>query len=173
MPSFSDFEKEVNSGKVRNVYYIEASDSYFISKAGELLREKVFGSKDTKENFFLKYADETPVDEVLDLCNNFSSLFSSSKIIILKRCEKYSRKLDTLLDYVKKPDPDTTLLMVFDKDYVSEKKLGKTLDFFDFSELPPREFFNWIKKEFNDRGCVINDAEISYFISTVPQGFDM
>ena len=99
---FSDFEKEINSGKVRKIYYIEASDSYFISKAGELLREKLFGSKDTKENFFLKYADETPVDEVLELCNNFSSLFSANKIIILKRCEKYSRKLDSLLEYAKK-----------------------------------------------------------------------
>lgn len=173
MQLFPDFEKEVISGKVRKVYFIEASDNYFISKAGELLREKLFGSKDTKENFFLKYADETPVDEVIQLCNNFSSLFSSNKIIILKRCEKYSRKLDALLDFTKKPDPDTTLLLVFDKDYVTEKKLDKTLDFFDFTELPPRDYFNWIKKEFNDRGCSINDPEISFFISSMPLGFDM
>src|SRR5438045_7502248 len=113
MPSFSDFQKEVISGKVRNVYFIETSDSYFISKAGELLREKIFGSKDTKENFFLKYADETPVNEIIELCNNFSSLFSSNKIIILKRCEKYSRKLDALLDFTQKPNRDTTLLLVF------------------------------------------------------------
>ncbi len=171
MNTFPDFEKEISSGKVRNVYFIAASDNYFVSKAGELLRSKVLNG--SKENFFLKYADETSVEEIIDLCNNFSSLFSSQKVIILKRAEKFSRKMETLLAYTKKPDPDTTLLLVFDKDYVTEKKLAQSIDFYDFSEMLPKAYFEWLKSEFNSRGCTINDEELSLFASSVPQIFDL
>jgi len=51
MPTFLDFQKEVSSGKVRNVYFVSAADNYFIGRAGEILREKLFGSKTTKRIF--------------------------------------------------------------------------------------------------------------------------
>lgn len=174
MPAFSDFQKEVNSGKVKNVYFIMASDNYFIRKAGEILREKLFGSKDNKDNFFLRYGDENSTGEIIDLCSNFSSLFSASKIVVLKRTEKLYKKLDELLDYSKKPDTDTTLLICFDKDYVLEKKLTKEIaGFYDFSELPEKDRLNWIRSEFESRNTKIEDNALELFVSLVPDSFEL
>jgi len=175
MKTFLDFEKEVRTGKLRNVYFILSADNYFINAASELLREKLFGSKDNRENFFIKYADDISLQELSDLTNNYSSLFASNKIIILKRCEKYSRKLNELLDFLKTPEPDTTLLVCFEKDYVFEKKLDKEKEivFYDFSELPDKDLREWIRNQFKKFGNEITDVAIEYIIETFPGSFDI
>ena len=173
MLTFLDFKKETDSRRLRNVYYIAALDNYFVSKAGEILREKLFGSKDNRDNFFLKYADESPLQEIIDLNSNFSSLFSESKIIIVKRCEKYSKKLTELLEHFKSPDAGSYLLFVFDKQYVLDKKLDKEIEFFDFSDLPQKSINELVKKEFESKGFSINDEELDFFIASVPQNFDL
>jgi DNA polymerase-3 subunit delta len=171
--TYLEFEKQVKAGKLQPVYFITAADNYFLNRAGELLREKITGSKDSKESFFLKYADETPGDEIIDMCRNFSSLFSASKIIIVKRCEKLGRKLDEVIKYSQNPEPDTTLLLVFDKEYVLDKKLDKDISFYDFTDLPEDEYIEWVKSEFNSKGCKIDKAELNLFISEVPRSFNL
>jgi DNA polymerase III subunit delta len=174
MKTFLDFEKEVKAGgKLRNVFFILSGDNYFINAASVLLREKLFGSKDSRENFFIKYADETSVQELRDLTNNYSSLFASSKIIILKRCEKYSRKLDELLEFLKTPDPDAYLLLCFDKEYVLDKKPDKNIEFYDFTELPGNDLKDWIRNKFKFYGKEIHDDAVEFMIDTFPGSFDV
>ncbi len=173
MKTFLDFQAEIKSGKIRNVYFIASSDSYFVSKAGELLREKLFGSADNKDNYFLRYGDESSIDEIMDLSNNTTSLFSTQKVIVLKRAEKYSRKLKELFDFLKKTDHDTYIIVVFDKDYVIEKKYDKENDFYDFSDLPPDELSSFIRNEFELRGFNISRDDLEFFISSVPQSIDL
>jgi len=173
MKTFLDFQAEIISGKIRNVYFIASSDSYFVSKAGELLREKLFGSADNKDNYFLRYGDESTIDEIMDLSNNTTSLFSSQKIIVLKRVEKYSRKIKELFDFLKKTDHDTYIMVVFDKDYVIEKKYDKDNDFYDFSDLPQDSLSTFIRNEFESRGFTISADDLEFFISSVPQSIDL
>ncbi|MBZ0202051.1 MAG: DNA polymerase III subunit delta [Ignavibacteria bacterium] len=173
MKTFLDFQTEVNAGKVGNVYFVAASDGYFVQKASELLREKLFGSSESRDNFFLRYADDTLLNELFDLCSNFASLFSSQKIIILKKCEKYSRKLSELREFVKKPEADTYLMLVFDKEYILEKKLDKEIDFYDFSELPQRTLYEWVRKEFENRHMQIKNDALELLITSVPSSFDL
>jgi len=173
MATFLDFRKEINSGKVKNVYFVMAADNYFIGRASEILREKLFGSKDNKDNFFLRYGDEDSPHEIIDLSNNFSSLFSTSKVVVVKRCEKLASKLDELIEYTKKPDRDTTLILCFDKDYVLEKKINKELPFYDFTELPDNDYIDWVKSEFELRNCSIENDALDLFLTLVPQSFDL
>ena len=173
MRSFQDFRKEVDSGKIRNAYYIAAADNYFISRSAELLREKLFGSADNKDNFFLKYADETSMQEVFDLTTGFASLFSAKKIVVIKRCEKYSRKLSDLMEFSKKIDENSYLLFCFDAGFVYDKKLQESYDFFDYSELPQKELYQWVKSEFENNGITINNDALDLFIISIPSSFDL
>ncbi|MBE2227061.1 MAG: DNA polymerase III subunit delta [Ignavibacteria bacterium] len=175
MRTFHDFRNEVSAGKLKNVYYIAAIDNYFLSRAGEILREKLFGSKDNKENFFLKYADETPMQELFDLTSGGASLFSSQKLVIVKRCEKYSRKLSEFIEKTKVTAEDSYILYAFDTSFVYEKKLDevKGIDFYDFSELPQRELYNWVKEEFSTRNISINNDALDLFITSVPASLEL
>lgn len=175
MRTFLDFTKEVASGSMRNVYYIASMDNYFLLKAGEILREKLFGSKDSKENFFLKYADETPMQELFDLTSGGASLFSSRKLVIVKRCEKYSRKLSEFIELSKGKSEDSYILYAFDTSFVYEKKLDqiKDIEFYDFSELPRRELYDWVKQEFGAHGISVNTDALDLFITSIPSSFDL
>lgn len=175
MRTFLDFTKEVASGSMRNVYYIASVDNYFLLKAGEILREKLFGSKDSKENFFLKYADETPMQELFDLTSGGASLFSSRKLVIVKRCEKYSRKLSEFIELSKGKSEDSYILYAFDTSFVYEKKLDqiKDIEFYDFSELPRRELYDWVKQEFGAHGISVNTDALDLFITSIPSSFDL
>ena len=172
MKTFLDFEKELNSGKAANVYYILASDNYFINRASVLLREKLFGNLYSNENYFLKYADDTTIEEIIDLNNNFPSLFSASKLIVLKRCERYSRKLDDLFEFAKKSDQDTFMLLCFDKEYIKDRKVNKDVEFYDFTELHEKHLREWIRSEFSDYGKNITDEALDYLESNSTISFD-
>lgn len=173
MLTYLDFVKDVKADVLKQVYYISASDNYFLNKAGEMLREKLSGSASDRNNYFVRYADETNVDEILDLCQNYTSLFSDKKILIVKKCEKLSRKLDDIKAYEANPDPGTILLLVFDKEYVNDKKLDKQHSFYDFSDLPEEDYLIWVKKEFEAKNCKINEEELMLFITSVPRNFDL
>jgi len=173
MRTFRDFQNEISSGRVRNAYYISAVDNYFISKAGEILREKLFGSKTNKDNFFLKYADETPLQELQDITGSFASLFASQKVVVVKRCEKYSRKMSDLMEFSKKIDENSFLLFCFDSAYVLEKKLYDNYDFFDFSDMPQRELYDWVRGEFEKSSIRINNDALDLFLTSIPASFDL
>lgn len=173
MKTFLDFEKEVLAGKTKNVYFALVADNYFVTKAAELLREKFFGSKESRDNFFLKYADEISLQELIDLTSNFPSLFSSTKIIVLKKTEKYSRKIEELFEFLKNPSADTIILLCFDKDYILEKKLHKEFEFYDFTELPEDAMNQWVQKEFSKYGKKIDGAALEYLIMNIPSSFDL
>lgn len=175
MRTFLDFRKEISSGKMRNVYYVASVDNYFLLKAGEILREKLFGSGESKENFFLKYADETPMQELFDLTSGGASLFSTQKLVIVKRCEKYSRKLSEFIELTKDSSEDSYVLYAFDTAFVYEKKLDqiKDIEFYDFSELPQRELYDWAKQEFGSRGITIDTDALDLFITSIPSSFDL
>ena len=176
MRTFNEFRNEVTSGKLKNVYYVAASDNYFVSKAGDILREKLFGSASNRDNFFLRYADDTSIQDVSDLASNFASLFSSEKVIVVKRCEKYSRKMAEFLeitDNLGKKDKSTYLMLVFDPAFVADKKLDDKRDFYDFSDLPQKELYEWVRSEFESRDVSIQNDALDLFITSIPRAFDL
>lgn len=156
---------DVSKGKIEPVYFIAAPDNYFVNKASALLKEKLF--KGSSENYFLKYADETKYNEIIDICTNYSSFFSEKKLVVVKRSEKFSRNLEHIFAYSENPDKDTVLFLAFDIDYVYEKKLDtKEHPFYDFSDLPREFYFQWIQDDFKKRGCIIKEAEVQLFASS-------
>lgn len=171
MKNFIDFENEIKSGKLNKVYYILVNDNYFISKAAGLLREKVFGSLENRENYFLKYADDITIEELYDLNNNFPSLFSDAKIIVLKKCEKYSRKLKELFKFADKPSADTILLLCFEKDFIIDKKLDKEKTFYDFTVVP--DIKDWMRSEFSASGRKIDEEALDYLIAGLPFSLEL
>jgi DNA polymerase-3 subunit delta len=171
--TYLDFVKDAKAGRIKQVYFISASDNYFLNKAGGLLREKLSGSASDRNNYFIKYADETGIEEILDLCKNYTSLFSEKKIVIVKKCEKLSKKFEEIKAYEDNPDTGTFLLLVFDKEYVNDKKLDKQHLFYDFSDLPEKDYYSWVRNEFETKGCKISDEELILFITSVPRNFDL
>lgn len=172
MKTFPDFQRDLSSSKSGNLFFISASDGHFISKAIRLLKEKYLNDVSSNENFYHLYADSLDFSQLLDITSNSASLFSSTKTVVVRRCELLKRKLDTFLDEIKKAD-DTFLLLCFDSEFVIEKKLTERFSFYDFSSLQPNEYFQWAQSEFKENGYQPNDEFLNKFLSILPQHFDL
>lgn len=171
--NYIDFLKKVKSGATEKVYYIAAYDNYFVSMATGDLKEVLFGSRNNNQNYFVRYGDENKYTEIIDLCHNFSSFFAEKKLVVVKRCEKFGKSLSNMIAYEDMPDENTTVVLVFDADYVNEKKLDKDKKFYDFTEIPREYYFQWIKEEFKKRGCNIDNVDVQFFASIVPLNLDI
>ncbi len=172
MKTFPDFKRDLSSSKSGNLFFISASEGYFISKAIRLLKEKLLNDVSSNDNFYHLYADSLDLSQLLDITSNSASLFSSTKIVVVRRCELLKKKLDTFLDEIKKAE-DTFLLLCFDSEFVIEKKLTARFNFYDFSSLQPNEYFDWAKNEFKENGYEPNDEFLNKYLSILPQHFDL
>lgn len=173
MKSFIEFESAILSGKIDNKYFIAHSDNYFLSKASNVLKTKLFGDVQNPENYYIKYADEFSYEDLADLISDSASLFDNKKLLILKRCEKYSRKLQQFFEILSLQSPETYAFYAFDKDFVIEKKLNDKYDFYNFSELEEKEIIKWSSDEFKKQNISIGKEELNLFLSLVPLNFDL
>ncbi len=169
--TYFDTEKELTSGKIRKVYLISAFDDFladiFIKKIAALRFYKA------NENIFYRYADDVSFNDVAELCFNYTSFFAQEKLVIVKRCEKFSKELERIKDYIAKPDPDTILLLIFDKNFINEKKLYKDFEVADFSAYSQDELSVLLRNEFETRGMKIDNASLDLFISILPENLSI
>jgi len=164
--TFADFKKELLTGRIKPVYFISLYDNFLLDEAGKLLRREIFGSEEQRDNYFVKYGDEIKYDELLEMCSDLPSLFSSKKIIVLKRAEKLGRNLSYLLTYSQSPSPDTILLLGLDADYVVDNRLYSAAEVYNFCNLSYSEMEGWIRDEFARYGQSIGDNELGLFLAS-------
>lgn len=169
--TYFNLDKELDTGKIRRVYLISAYDSFL----SDIFIKKIINLKfkNAGENIFYRYGDDVGFEDVTELCYNYSSLFAQEKLVVVKRCEKFSKDLNQIKDYIGKPDSDTILILLFDKNFIDEKKLFKDFDIADFSALAPDELFYIIKSEFDSRGLIIDKNTINLFISLLPENLSV
>lgn len=171
MKSFFDFQNELSLNDIKNVYFISSSDSYFISKATEILRHKLFGDNNNVSDYFIRYADETPLNELAAILVS-DSLFSSAKLVLVKRCEKYSKKIDEFISLFDNIHRDVKVMLVFDPEFVKDKKLDKNLSFYNFSDLPDSHAKDFVITEFSQRGISVSSDAAGMFLSLLPPNVD-
>lgn len=173
LKTYFELEKELTSNKLRQVYFISAFDGYFTNRFLQKLQNIKFHSTERNENYFIRYADETSIDQLIELCTNFTSLFSTEKLVVVKRSEKYSRNYSKLIEFTSKTFISTTLVLIFDRETVLEKKMYDKAEFFELSELKDADYIKWIKEEINIDGYSIDSAALNYFIDNIPKVFDL
>lgn len=157
MKKYKDFIAELNSGKIRQCYYVCTNGSYLVNKASGLLRNKICRSP-SSNIFFIKYADEISLDELREFVSESPSLFDPVKLVLIRRCEKYSRKLESFFEFSESVEGNSYLICVFEEEFVKEKKLYKRTDFYDFSVITGEDGISLVKDEFKLRGISLDDS---------------
>lgn len=121
------------------------------------------------------YASESDLGDVVSLLRN-SSLFSDSRLVLLKSAAQIKKKEDVelLLSYLRNPQEDTTLILLSD-----ESSIDKRLDVaFDkeskriFWELFESRKTEWVASFFRREGFKISDAGIETILELVENNTD-
>jgi len=115
------------------------------------------------------YTGQTPMGDVVSLLRN-GSLFSSSKFVTLRNIEELKKPdIQQLVDYLKNPDPSTTLFLVT-HEYRAPAALTKTVPkaqqktFFELFENKKRE---WLLRYFREADLRIDSEAVELVLDLV------
>ncbi len=110
--SYKNALAEIQQGNIRPGYFVFGEESYLMDHLLDQLVLKFLGEPQREINYFLRYAPETPLEEVVALLGG-SGLFSSKKLVIYKDIQQLrTQKFQHLLHYIDHPPADFCLVLV-------------------------------------------------------------
>ncbi|MDC7218353.1 MAG: DNA polymerase III subunit delta [Spirochaetales bacterium] len=133
------------------------------------LRDKLVQSLGEEPEDYRFYPDEKDLSEIISLISN-GSLFAPHRFVQLYNVEAYKgNQQKALIEYIKKPAEDATLVLVSEKNSVDKKldsvvpKAGKKV----FWELFERDKKSWVFQYFRERKMLIEPEAVDDLLEMV------
>lgn len=179
-------QKEIPSNNI----LLSLKDKVLSDELIKIICEKFTGKNFNPDNHLIIFsAEDKQIENLINECSN-TGLFSEKKVVVLRNVKKLLKDAKlSLLDYLKRPNPDTCLIMIssddkfetdkiflFDTKNSSEnaKENKKIIDngvkIFEVSEFSDSEIINWMEEKFE--GYKISKDTIKYFLQFTNHSLD-
>jgi len=160
--------EELKGNKLQSVYLFYGQEAYLISSAVNRIKG-VLADEESGEIDYINVDGASVLEEdLLDICCSISFI-ATRKVVVVDNynalVSKDARSSDGLIKYLDDPD-DAVLIFTCSQDIVKGsalyKKLAKNACCVDFSPLTEKELQLFIKRELDQYGKKIGNAEIEY-----------
>ncbi len=176
LQTFRNLYKEIKSGQLNKpVYYLHGDEMFLIDLIQDEI-EKILPPGEKDFNFDLLYAGETSPDQVLNIAGSFP-MMAERRIVIVRDFLKFDEPPDgnrciEFLEYLKQPNPSTTLCIIDRKipdkrrelgKYINSKDAKSHIEVHDFPSIPESELTDWVinwAKYTHDRKISVNAAQL-------------
>ncbi len=176
--NYIDFNKEINSGVLKNIYLLTGKEEYLIDEGLKRLKEKHINPSLEALNYTILEGGSIDFEDILNASETLP--FMSEKRIVIVRDSiifsgngnndnriKAMRK--ELLEYLDNINESTVLILIEKKESIRKnnaiyKKIDSLSGIVDMEKLKGFQLENWIQVQFKNRGKTINKSEINYFI---------
>lgn len=119
---FRQVTAALRKGEVAPVYFMYGEEAYLVDSLIAQICQKFVGTVDKEINYFIRYAPDATLEDILALTAG-AGLFSSRKVIVLKDYQNLRNPNGELLrKYLQRPDPEIVLIVVARVDSVSQAK---------------------------------------------------
>ncbi|MDZ4710994.1 MAG: DNA polymerase III subunit delta [bacterium] len=173
-----------------NNILLSVKEKVLIDEMIRVIYQKFLSKESASSNDVVHFnADDRNIEAVINECSNLG-LFSERKIVVLRNVKKLLKDAKlSLLDYLKKPNPDVCLVMIasgedFEPDKIflydakaatdtaSENKriIEANVDIFYISEFSEEELIRWTEEKFD--GYKITKDTIKHFLQFSNFSFD-
>lgn len=161
---------KIKEGDVKPAYFFYGSESYLIDSIISEISSKFLGEVQKEINYFLRYASDTNMDEVLSLCSG-SGLFSARKLVVYKDFQNLKnpniKRLSKILDNL---SSDISLLLVARTDQIKLSKyeqLQEKMIFVNVQPLQEKDLSAFIQKEFKTNNKTITGEGVESLLFLV------
>lgn len=172
------FEKD----PIPNIILLSLKEKILLDDIVKIICAKFVGkSFDAKSNLISFNGDDRAIENILNECSN-TGLFSDKKVVVIRNVKKLLKDEKMgLVDYFKRPNPDTVLLMVSVEDEFSpgkvflydsksenekakevQKVVENSVSVFEINEFSEKDLISWIKEKFGE--YKIDEVAINQFI---------
>lgn len=160
---YRQIAESLKKGQVAPAYFIYGDESYLIDSLIEQISHKFLGQVEKEINYYLRYAPDNSLEEVVALTAG-SGLFSEKKVIVFKDYQNLRNpNAQSLLKYLANPDPNICLIIVARVDSVNQakyKSLQGSSWFVNVLPLREAELEAFIKEEFAAYGKTVSTESV-------------
>lgn len=114
--TFTALNKEIKSGKFRNIYVLQGEEPYYIDRLQQLIIDTALTEDQRDFNLSLYYGNTANVREVISACQQYPA-FSQYKVVVVREAQLIPKQpghkndLDLFSSYAEKPLPSTILVI--------------------------------------------------------------
>lgn len=141
----------IEKGEINPAYFFYGIEAYLIDSIVSELALKFLGDVQKEINYFLRYAPDTSIDEILSLCSG-SGLFSTQKLVVCKDFQNLRKpNIKRMGNYLEKANPDICLVIIARTDQLKFTKYEQfrgLMTFVNVQPLQDRDLADFIRKEF-------------------------
>ena len=173
--NYKDIINDIKNRNIKNTYLFYGKEYYLIENA---IKEIKSSLNDGMIDFNLDVIDgrETTLDQLISSIETLPFM-DDRKIVILKDFELLKGKKKNFSDedekyfteYIENIPQTTTLVFIVygdvDKRKSLVKKISKNGIVFNCDKLSDMDLFKWVKKKFDNKNVLIDNAQIMYFIN--------
>ena len=173
--NYKDIINDIKNRNIKNTYLFYGKEYYLIENA---IKEIKLTLNDGMIDFNLDIIDgrEIALDQLISSIETLPFM-DDRKIVILKDFELLKGKKKNFSDedekyfteYIDNIPQTTTLVFIvygdIDKRKSLVKKISKNGIVFNCDKLSDMDLFKWVKKKFDNKNVLIDNAQIMYFIN--------
>ena len=176
--NYGEFNKEINSGKLKNAYLISGDEEFLIDESIKRLKAKCVNPSFEALNYIILEGVHLEFEDILNACETLPFM-AERKIVVVKDSLlfKSGNNIDNkvkdmrkkLLAYLDDINISTTLIIVEKTETIRKnnaiyKKINSVSGAVDVEKLKGYQLENWIQLKFKNKGKTINKSEINYLI---------
>ena len=171
--TFTTLNKEIKSGKFRNIYVLQGEEPYYIDRLQQLIIDTALTEDQRDFNLSLYYGNTANVREVISACQQYPA-FSERKVVVVREAQLIPKQpghkndFDLLASYAEKPQPSTVLVICHkgetlkSKPFIEALKATKNGVIFDSNKVKEgRDLDALIVNYANSLGCNIDTKATS------------
>lgn len=160
----------IEKGEIRPAYFFYGLESYLVDSIISQIGLKFLGDVQKEMNYFLRYAPDASIDEMLSLCSG-SGLFSTRKLVVYKDFQNLRNpNIKKIIKYLEKANPDICLVIIARTDQI---KLGKyeqlkgSMTFVNVQPLQEKDLVVFVRREFEENNKRVTDKGIESLVFLV------
>ncbi len=152
---FESILSDLKAKKYKNVYTLTGDEAFFIDKISDHIQKEVLSPDEQEFNLTVLYGRDTEASVLNDTARRFP-MMAPYQVVIVKEAQEMDR-LEDLAQYLKKPQPQTILVLNYKyKKLDGRKEVTKLLKkagvYFESKQLYDNQVPAWIQKYTVDKG---------------------
>ncbi|RMF57243.1 MAG: DNA polymerase III subunit delta [Calditrichaeota bacterium] len=152
---FRGIIQQVEKGQISPAYFLYGEEVYLMDELVARIAEKFIGKIEKEINYFVRYATDVPLENILALSAG-GGLFSEKKLIIYRDYHQLKNPdIARLIKYLENPNPEICLVITARISNIRQKKYQQLLPYVTpvfLNPLRDKELYQFVQGEFKKYG---------------------